>query len=71
VRCGNKRQPQDRQNESVGLYNRLHVEVACRRCRLVLQRSLQFEYGECYLYDYRVGDEVDWGTGEARVLNRA
>jgi hypothetical protein len=54
----------------VGVYNLLHVEMACRRCGDVVPRVLQFKYGAGYLYDYHVGDDVSWASGGARILNR-
>lgn len=54
----------------VGVYNRVHGVVPCRRCGASTERALQAEYGECYLYDLRPGDSVKWASGRSRILNR-
>ena len=53
----------------MGLFNNLQVEAACRRCGTLVPRCLQFKYGYCRLYDYRVGDEVGWASGRGRLSN--
>ena len=44
----------------MGLYNRLHITAACVRCEQVVDRVLQFKFGECWVYDYTIGDSVSW-----------
>ncbi|MDQ3765783.1 MAG: hypothetical protein M3346_00330 [Actinomycetota bacterium] len=35
----------------------------------MVTRVLQVKFGECWLYDYRLGDSVRWASGHRRRIN--
>ena len=45
----------------MGAYNTIDdVEWKCPFCRNVQRNEIQFKYGPCRLYHYRIGDKIDW-----------
>ncbi len=45
----------------MGVYNTLlDVPVACPACGKPTRQAVQFKIGPCQLYDYRLGDRLDW-----------
>ena len=53
----------------MGVYNRVHIDAPCRHCGEVGTRVVQIKFGECQLYDYRLGDSVRWASGRKALLN--
>lgn len=45
----------------MGVYNYLNdVQVPCLACGRVSRMRIQFKAGPCYMYDYKLGDTLDW-----------
>jgi hypothetical protein len=45
----------------MGTFNILKDKRACSVCGNIVELSIQFKYGEVWLYTYTLGDEIKWG----------
>ena len=42
-------------------FNTVKSETSCPFCGSKQQWSVQFKYGDCRQYEYRIGDKLRWG----------
>jgi hypothetical protein len=40
------------------------VPETCPACRAAILRSVQFHFGDCWHFEYRIGDEIRWGGND-------
>ena len=58
----------------MGAFNRVRLQDRCACHKGGIERWIQFKYGDCWQYDYSVGDTLRWGgndkgiPGAARVV---
>ena len=58
----------------MGAFNRVAVDLCCPWCSAQVQVYVQFKFGDCWQFDYRLGDTLAWGgndqgrPGLARVV---
>lgn len=45
----------------MGMYNILKTEVQCAHCKNFFRGSIQFKFGDTWLYEYSIGDTIKWG----------
>jgi len=45
----------------MGMFNILTADVACPQCGKTAEVRMQFKFGEKWLHEYRVGDQIRWG----------
>ena len=45
----------------MGAYNTILVELACPFCGHRQEWTVQFKYGNCWQFEYHVGDKIRWG----------
>lgn len=52
------------------MINFLHAQVLCPICAVRSKFEMTFEYGHCRLYNYEIGDLIQWvgndGVGDVR-----
>jgi hypothetical protein len=48
----------------MGAYNKLITDCACPFCGHQQPWTIQFQYGDCWQYDYKLGDVLQWGGNE-------
>ena len=48
----------------MALYNILKAEMCCPSCDKELLQDIQFQYGDTYQHEYRVGDSILWSSSE-------
>lgn len=46
----------------MGAFNVLRCVSPCPACRETTDFEIQFKYGEMWLYEYRIGDELRWSA---------
>ena len=47
----------------MGLFNRLYAILQCPRCGHVGESEIEFKFGYMQLFDYRLGDVLEWDSG--------
>lgn len=45
----------------MGAFNTVKSEASCPFCNNKQQWTIQFKYGNCRQYEYRLGDKLRWG----------
>jgi len=49
----------------LGLFNTVGSNLACVHCGAVSSYKVQFKYGNCYQYEYEIGDEIEWSGDDS------
>lgn len=44
----------------MGLFNTVYADLTCPSCKAQAKFAVQFKFGECWNYRYRVGDSIQW-----------
>jgi hypothetical protein len=58
----------------MGAYNLLRLKRICPNCGKQAEFRFQFKYGDTWLHEYRIGDQLKWGgndigqSGASRVV---
>jgi len=45
----------------MGAFNTVKSEASCPFCGNKQEWTIQFKYGNCWQYKYRIGDKIRWG----------
>ncbi len=48
----------------MGTYNHLFATVNCPNCGKENLFTIQYKHGDCWLYDYKIGDAIRWGGND-------
>ena len=46
----------------MSVFNRLYSRVSCIECGSESEMEIQFKYGDCWLFEYALGDALRWGA---------
>jgi hypothetical protein len=46
----------------MGLFNTLLTALPCPNCSDIIEKQIQFKYGDTRLNEYRIGDRLRWGS---------
>jgi len=55
----------------MGTYNVLNTIIKCKRCKYLLNVKVQFKFGDTWLYEYQLGDKINWGGNDKGEPNLA
>jgi len=53
----------------MGTYNTLKVDEQCLSCGASFILNIQFKFGETWLYNYRLGEKIKWGSANNGIPN--
>jgi hypothetical protein len=45
-------------------FNTIEAEASCPSCGHEQEWTIQFKYGSCWQYEYRIGDRLRWGPNK-------
>lgn len=48
----------------MGAFNTISVTAECPFCKHSQDWTVQFKYGDCWQYSYRIGDKLRWGGND-------
>jgi len=48
----------------MGCFNIVRAQALCPFCGAGQEWTIQFKYGDCWQYEYRVGDRLRWGGND-------
>ena len=48
----------------MSLFNSLRVKASCPSCGAEMSQNIQFQYGDTYQHEYKIGDEILWSNSE-------
>ncbi|HZS45218.1 MAG TPA: hypothetical protein VFC63_08970 [Blastocatellia bacterium] len=48
----------------MGAFNTVKAELPCPYCGQRQQWTVQFKYGNCWQFEYQIGDKLRWGGNE-------
>lgn len=48
----------------MGTYNNLLTTVTCPNCGKEGTFTIQFRHGDCWIYNYKIGDQIKWGGND-------
>lgn len=57
------------QHFNMGMYNILQEAIVCVNCNKQIKISIQFSFGDTWLFRYKIGDTIRWGGNDKGIPN--
>ncbi len=48
----------------MGMFNTLFAEITCENCHHRQVEQIQFKFADTWLFEYRIGDRLQWGGND-------